>query len=224
MAINNILKMCEWFNSLEQSSQVNILDFLTNKTNELLISEVDKNTFFDFIKCVVSFIIENNDEKDLILKTLNSYGLDKIVVNALYAFCRFLAIPHLDAKLLSTMEKENVRKVADFVINKMILFNDYVQIPFNQFVELTGFGEAKQANRILRFIKSLYVDVSERKYSPIVLENKLKNDYGISSELTDEIVNLAKENRAEMHQAYMLEQINKLLNQISTLSCTMDNK
>lgn len=222
MSANSIREKCDWFNSLEQSSQINILDFLTSKSNDLLLSDDDKANVFDFIQSVVDLIIENNDNES-ILKTLSSCGLDKIVVGSLYSFCKALAIPYLDARLLSSMEKENVCKVAEFVLYKMLLFNDYTQIPFNDFLELTGLGTAEQGNRVLRFIKDLYIDVSDRKYSPNILEDKLKKEYGLPVEIANEIVNLARDNITEMHQAYMLSQINKLLNQMSALSCALDD-
>ncbi len=223
MPANKIHRMCDWFNSLEQNSQINALDFLNNKNNELILSDDDKADFFDFIQSVVGLIVESNDDKESVNKTLTSFGLDKIVIGTLCSFCKALAIPYLDAKLLSSMERENIRKVAEFILNKMLLFNDYMQIPFNEFLKLTGFENAEMGNRVLHFIKGLYVDVSERKYSPDMLENKLRKEYGLSVKTTDEIVNLVKDNITEMHQAYMLNQINKLLNQMSTLSCALDN-
>lgn len=222
---NNIQEICEWFNLVESNEQVVILDFLTDKSQDLsLINEENRSNLLQLVTSVVNVIVEKNDDREIIIKFLLDCGLDRIIVNALYSFCRPLAMPNLDAKLVAGMNKENVRKIADFIINKVIIYKDYKLIPFNHFVELTGINDNEKANRILRFIKNLYTDVSGRKYSLSMLDNKLNLEYKLPSELTEVIVDLIKQNLVELQQAYMLDQMNKLLNKFPALSCAIDDK
>lgn len=159
-------------------------------------------------------------ETDLetISKFLRNSGLEKIAADALSVFCLNAAIPIIDAQTISRMNKETLRNVTLFVLNRMILYNDYDETPFTRFVEMTGFSDNKLAARVLRFLENNLIMVARRDISPSTLERKLHDSYDIPQKLVSEIVNPIRDNISEMHQAYMQKQINELFNIFSSIT------
>lgn len=218
--MNRLKESILWFNDLESNKQMNILDFLVDKSEELILSEDEKKLFKQLISNVVELIVSEDNNEELVKKVLLELNADKIVVNAIYGFCEKLSVPFLDAKIISIMAKDNVIKTSDFVINHMILFSDYDEEPIDNFLRLTGLKDINSAFSVVRFIKNHYSFVSMRKLSPIVLERKLLNEYKIPAELVEEIVKPIFKNRADMHQAYLMEKVTELLNIMDNITTT----
>ena len=91
------------------------------------------------------------------------------------------------------------------------------------FAEESGFDDSDKAQRVLRFTKNIIYDVCNRDLSPLLLEQKVLNDYNITKSLCDVIIGNINSSLKEMQQAFLLTKINQLLSKLSNLSCTADN-
>jgi hypothetical protein len=220
MSANTEFKVLfDWFNSLDSNTQINILEYLHDKTDELYISDEDRLFLNDLVNGIKSLIIDYEDDEEIVITNLIENGLDKIFAKGFYSFCKELAAPHLDAKIVKKMSKANIDKLCSFVLNHMILYKDYEDTPFEDFMRLIGQKYEEPARRAIRFTRSHYKDVGNRKYSLETLANKLTNVFKFPKEKVNAIITPLKENLAEIHQAILLNQVNNLILQISSLSC-----
>lgn len=215
--------LINWFNYLEPNDQVIILDYIHDKTDKLLLSDEYLDELSKLIDTIELIIIKNGDEEEKIVNLLIDSGLDKIFAKGFYNFCVETAAPYLDAKVISKMPKTNLEKLCSFVLNKIILFREYEETVFIDFMKLVGFqNDEKSARRSLRIIRILYSEVSNRKYSPETLKIKLEHKYKIKKDRIDIIVNPLIENIPEIYHANLLNQVNKLLSDISSFSSTTE--
>lgn len=214
---HKLKELCNWFNSLKSNTQIEVINFITEKTEDLNIPESDQENLNLMISEIVSFIVDSEvTDPVTISKFLRNNGLEKISSDALTEFCTNIAMPRIDALTIARMKKENLHNTTLFVLHRMILYHDYNETPFAHLLEKTGFSEDELAFRAIRFIQNNIIKVARRDISPSTLARKLCDDYGIPHELANEMVRPIEENISEIHQAYMQHQINELINIFSS--------
>lgn len=226
--MDNILKelqnSCEWLNSLDNNTQLLMLDFITDKTDELPLDETIIDNFDELVKNVIKVIVQKDANEEIVKGILLEYNVDKIMASAISAYCKKLSKPYIDAKLISNLEKDKLIKLCDFIINKMILFHDYEQITVDECMKNMGFSDKHLFLRALGFIRHNYIDVCDRSISLKALELKLKSEYNIPSEIVDIIITPVKTNWNELQQAHLLNKVNILLAHLSSLCSTIENE
>ena len=220
----NIKMLVEWFNGLNYVKQQDIIDFINDNTDGFYeINDDDEKLFDQLVNDVKNLVIQEMDDENKIVSKLLEYGFEKIPANSLYNFCSLVAGPYVDAQVINSMSPEKLNSIMVFIINNVILYENYKSIPFKVFTEESGFDDSDKAQRVLRFTKNIIYDVCNRDISPLLLEQKVLNDYNITKSLCDVIIGNINSSLKEMQQAYLLTKINQLLSKLSNLSCTTDN-
>ncbi|MDF9408554.1 hypothetical protein L7E55_09310 [Pelotomaculum isophthalicicum JI] len=216
--------LAEWFNELEHAKQKEILNYIDDNIDIFYeLNKDEQNLFEELVNEITQIIIYEMDDKDLIIEKLLKYGFEKIPANYLYDYCKPIAGPYIDSKTVNTMSSEQLDVVMEFVINNIILYENYKSIPFNVYKEKGGFENHEKAGNVLRFINSIISFVCNRELSLSMIEEKLLNEFEISKELSDVIIEKINKYLNEMQQAYLLTKINLLLTKLSNLSCTYDD-
>lgn len=215
--------LCASFNSWDNNEKLMVINYLQDDSTELLTEHSEQ--FYELAQSVVNLIVEELNVEELnvndqVIDHLIDFGLDKIVASTLYDFCKGVADPYIDARIVALLKEENLQNVCKFVLEKMILFKDYDTIPFDDFQTLAGLADKNAAHRVLRFIRSNYISVSSREMSPNYFESKLVKDFEIPQVIAEEIVKPVRENISDMHQAYLLDKVNDLLGKISEIATT----
>ena len=210
-------EVCQWFNSLDKTQQMNIMEWVTDKEENLSLPTEDFDNFNFLIKTIIALIVKTNDNKQKIEDILVAAGLDKIVIEALVEFCRPHAIPYFDAKIVSSLKKSNLKKTITFVINHVILCNDYQDHSKSEFITLTGLKE-QDAYRVFAFLKHHYEAVARRQISIESLSNILLHKFNIRSESVKEIISPILENHANMSISMLFRELDSIKESIDKLS------
>jgi len=216
-----LVELCAWFNDLDTNAQINVLEYLLDKTDKLLLTEEDINTLRSFLTEVVSTILAKRNNREEIYTELHKAGLNRIFIDGLIDYCQSLAAPFMDALIISEMELSNLENLCNFILEKIILYQEFEETPFDEFVRSIGFeNDEESAQRALRFVKSHYLDYCNRKYSLSTIEKHLLERYNIPKDSVNTILSPLKQRTTELHMAHLLNQVNKVLGQLSNLSCT----
>ena len=217
--VNNLAQICDWFKSLNIDAQMNILNYINNKSDVLNISSEEQHNLNILFDNITTLIIDLDDKQKNIINTLSEHGLEEVFAIEFYNFCKSFAEPYLAAKIINEMTKKNLQTLCSFVINHFILYEDYYEFPFKEFMSQIGLKNDKnKASQSLQFIRSHYFDISNRKYSLSSLQNKLLKNFLISPSKVDIIITQLNDHLPELYQAHLIHQIDKLLNITSSIS------
>jgi hypothetical protein len=215
--------LAEWFNNLAYLKQRDIIDYMGDNIDDFLEINTDEQKLFEeLVDVVKNLTINEMDRGDKIIETLLGYGFEKITANCLLNFCRGVAAPYIDSKIINSMNPAQLEAVIEFIINNVVLYENYKHMPFKVFMKTGNFENRETAQRVLRFIKRIIDNVCNRDLSPQVLEQELINEYNIEKELNDIIIDNINHSLGDMQQAYLLTKVNRLLLKLSNLSCSYD--
>jgi hypothetical protein len=218
-----LVELCQWFNSLDKDVQINIIDWLTDKEENLSFSPEESDKFESLTNSITELIVQTNAEINTVEKELINAGLDKIVAIALIDFCAPLASPYLDAKILSKMKKTNLKKTVAFILEHVILYNDFQRQNLSDFVSLTGFKDAKSSYRVFVFLKHHYEAVARRQISINSLTDILLQEFDLRQELVKEIVSPISENLLNMSISLVFRELEAINENISELTDRLDS-
>lgn len=215
--MNNTLISAELFkefNTLDSSDKEIIKNYLSGKTSKMDVSERAQSAFYGMADHIARLIVEKNDEREEIDKVLLADGLEKDFIDAFYPFCKVASGQYVDAGLINSMKKSNLRQVSSFIVNKMVLFRDFERTPFEEFQKLTGNLSQGDASRVLNFINVFYTAFANWDISPAAIENKLVKDFNIDADLSKEMVKPLLENGSDIHMAHLSRQMNDILRRL----------
>lgn len=212
---HELCQLFEWINSLNDDFQLDILAFITNKSNELNLCDEDNTKFDDMVDKITSLIAENDRTPESIQILMKDCGLNKLFVTPLYEYCNELSRPIIDAKVVASIDKDDLATVCSFVLNKMILYKDYISISLDTVASQTKTNDTDKIRRTLAFIYNSYIRVCSRQLSPDGLFNSLIEKYNFSEELCSLIITPLNKDLANAQQAYLLEKIEDLSNAIT---------
>lgn len=218
-----LLESCKWFNSLDKNIQINILDWLTDKEENLSLSPEDSDNFELLTNSIIALIIETNADMTDVEKELIETGLDKIVIKALIDYCTPLARPYLDAKIISKMRKNNLKKTVAFVLEHVILYNDFQRQDFSEFLSLTGLKDIKSSGNVFSFLRYHYESVARRQISINGLSDILVQEFNLRQELVKEIVNPISENLLDMSISLVFRELEAINDNIIELNERLDS-
>lgn len=223
MVDNNITNLTKWYTELDFSKQLNIINFTNNNDDDLNeLTKEEEDNFKLLIDNIVEIIILELDSDGVVVSKLLSYGLDKISANSLYEFSINIANPKVDALTINKLSPDQLDKTVKFIIKNVVLYRNYKELPFEEFVNACGFSGKIEAKRTLRFITNQIDCVSNRNLNLIILSKKIQKDYGVIKSHAKIITeNIAKNNK-ELLQANMLFKINTLLAKFD--NCPIDCK
>lgn len=207
-------KVCQDYNNLNDRAKEVIKEFLTGKNQQLGLSEEAQRIFYSLADKIAELIVDELDEKEQVEALLLEHGIDKETVDNFYPFCREASARFLSAAFINNMKKGSIRQAATFVINKMILYRDYESLLFEEFQKLTGYAEREKASGILSFINVYYTAVANRDISPSALENKFIAEYRMDRDVVRELIKPLLENASEMQQAHLNRLLNELMGRL----------
>lgn len=207
---DKLTESCIWFNSLKDNVQISIIDWITDKSEDLSLSSNDHMELNKLIQNITALIIDSDSTEDEIKHILINKGLEKIVANAFYDFCSEIADPYLDAKILASLSIEKVKNASEFVLNHAILYDDYWQYEFDNFVQITGLDTKESARSVFSFIRHQYEQVSKRELSPSSLYNELQEKYSIPEEFAKAIILPIQTNELIANISQLFREIDKI--------------
>ncbi len=211
-----------WYKKLDPSKQLIVLDFLNNKQPGLSnFTTEELNELSSMLKFLPKLIAEIADESKAIL-FFSKCGLDDLFSKSLYDFGSRNSKLYVTAKLIKKLNNDILQLIVVFIIEKMVLFEDYSEIPFNSFLRKTGLKKPTDLRSIISFLRHFIESVSSRKTSPNLLNELLQNDYGLNEEQSNIITGKISQKISELHQAFLMEQINEISLKLSNLSYTSE--
>ena len=219
----NLNELCNWLNDLDDESQLNILSYITGKVEEIQLDDNEREKFESLISNVLNLIIDGKSEETLKI-ILEESGLNKLFINPISVFCYKEARPYLDAKIVESFDTEELVKICEFVVNKMILYQDYLYIPYSQFSKSINVENKKLIKNVLTFLRSNYMVVCKRELSSDALINDLMVRYKFPNELCQLIIEPLKEKLFDAQQAYLLKEINAISKKISGININEDSE
>lgn len=217
-----LLQSCDWFNSLDKNTQISIIEWLTNKTEDLSLSPENSDKLDLLIDSITKLIAHKNGDKKDIKATLSESGLDKIVITALIDFCEPYARPYQDAKILLRLKKANLKKSVAFVFNHAILFKDFYDTSEFDFTAITGLKDFRSAFRVFAFLRHHYEAVARRQISIDGLSNILSQNFNFQSETVKTIVAPIEENYLNMSISTLFRDIDLIKESLAELSDRLD--
>lgn len=213
----------KWYKSLEHQKQLLILDVLNKKKPNLLnnftTDELDRLS--TALSRVPKFIAEtvDNDEGITLFKKC---GFDDLMAKSLIEFGQEDSAFYRDVKLVKSLNSKQLKETVDFIIEKMFLYEDYSEIPFKNFVTITGLSDSDNSRSVLSVLQSIIESVANRKNSPEILKKSMEDEYGFSLQQSDVVISSIKKHLSELQQAYLLQQINEITLKLSNLSCASE--
>ncbi|GAB4259414.1 hypothetical protein [Thermincola ferriacetica] len=219
---NKFKLYCNWYKKLEHNKQLSVLDLLNRKEPDLSdFTPEELNELSSMFKLLPKLIAEIGDESKII-SFFYKCGLDDLISKSLYDFGLRNSKPYIAAKIIKKLKNDTLSLIVNFVIEKMVLYEDYSETPFNDFLKTTGLKKAADLRAIITFVRYFIDLAASRKNSPIVLNKLLRMEYGLNEEHANIITEEINRNLTELHQAYMMEKINEIASKLSNLSCASD--
>lgn len=208
----NNIDLTKWYSDLDYLKQLNIIDYINDYDDELSeLSPEEVANFRSLIDNITDIIVQEKDSDGVVVTKLLNYGLDKISANCLYKYCNNIAAPRVDALLINKLDTEQLDKTVKFIINNVMLYKNYTEMPFKEYVSYCGFSNTNEAKRILRFILCQIDKVSNRELDTTFLFNKIQNKFNILESHAKIIIDNINNNNTELIQANILNKINQIL-------------
>lgn len=208
---DGLVKLANWINSLDNETQINILGFLYERIDNLPICDENVELFYELTDIIEKMIIESNNAKEKVINTLITAGLNKVFAYGFYEHCFLMSSLYLDAKVIAKMSQSNLQNLCAFILDNIILYKEYTEIPFDDYMNVIGLKDKESAGRALRFIRNKYEEIANREYSTDTLLDKLINNYKIPENKSLIIKKIIDNKIDEVHQAYLLYKINTVL-------------
>lgn len=212
--VQDLKKLCKWLNSLPEEEQLNILSYITDKTEVIKLDQAEANNFSELVNSIIQLILEGKNSESIKV-TLESYELNKLFINPLLSHCQRASRPFFDANIAKVMDTDKLSSICEFVLDDMILYNE-VNGPA-KIAELLQI-EVETAKRAMSFIYNCYMKVCSRENTPSTLKIYLKQVHYFSDEHLEAFMQPLLQNLSEAKQAYMLDKIDVLLEKVLRLT------
>ena len=217
-----ISTLAAWFDTLSIKAQRDTMSFLTGELNDLDFTEEDQNNLSGLIKAVVYLSLEHSPGTSSPKEALLGAGFDKIVSEALLSFVEPQVKRHRDARKLSALPPELVERLAHFVVESMLLFQDYKEMSPEEACAALGIDDVDTFTSVIGFLYHHYRMVCHREISPRALSRKLTHEYGLSETQQEIAIKPLHDQWAELQQACLMSQLNHLLEELSSVACTLE--
>jgi hypothetical protein len=216
--------LCTWFNELEHEKQMMCIEFMNEKGKNIKeLSEEEFNKLYDFWVQVKKLVQEKKNEEK-VLEQLRKCGLEKIAANSFYKFCLKISFPELDANLLDEIEDKQFEPIVKFIINNTLLYSDFKEKKFQEFMELGKFKSEEDAKRVLRFLRDNFLNVIKRETSLSLLIEELKNRYNVAEEKANIIKNNLEKNINDLQMSYIIRSITNIKERIDQIENLVEEK
>jgi len=221
-----IEELCLWFTKLEHDKQLLCIDFMNDKKVDNLdnLSEEEFKKLYALWVEIKNLIDDKNNKKEVIFDILLSNGLEKISAESFYNYCLNNSFPESDAKIIELIEDKRFEKIVTFVIDSTLISSNFKYMKFEDFMKLGEFDNEEYAKRILRFIRSNALEVISREISTEQLKKEMLNDYKISKEKVNIIIDNIEDNFSELQNSFLIKSLNDITKRLNKLENVLETK
>lgn len=210
----NLKKLVKWFNELTDKQREDIY-----KHFEFIAFYPEEQNFNKFkeLRNEITNLISTGTEREKVIEKLTLAGLEEDACKNIYNYCEQIVKPLQDLQIVKSLDTKSVSNIMNFIIYKMYIYREFKHYPFQSLVELGNFNNRIEAGKALRFLHKIVFQVADREISPDTTELILLNDYDLSQDLIEVIINLLTTNASELHQARLTSAIDEILTKIEEL-------
>jgi hypothetical protein len=219
-------ELCTWFTELEHDKQLLCIDFMKDK-KENTINDLSEEEFSKLYKLWVeikNLIDDKNNNKEVIFEILLSNGLEKISAESFYDYCIKNSFPESDARIIELIDNKKFKKVVSFVVESTLLYSNFKYMKFEEFMKLGELNNEEYAKRILRFIRNNTLEVVSREISKEQLEKEMLNEYKISKEKVNIIIDNIEDNWDKLQNSFLIKSLNDITRRLNRLEDVLETK
>lgn len=220
---NNLKNLIDQFINMDDKIFSYFVRCITNGRSiylNALLVDLDQNHLDLFTKlrdAIIELIDQDTTKDEDVVDILSKYGLETSLSRGLYDYCQSIRSPLKDSEAIQTISPDTFESVVKFVVNKIFLYNDYNDYFINSLESMLNLKNVRQTKQLVRFIHFYVNSVSSRTISPDMLKLKLQSEIGIPENLCNIFYNCITEHIEDLHQAYLLSQINSVDTKLDNL-------
>lgn len=209
-----ISKYIDNFNKLSEAKQEYIFERLKNnefiELNNISILTQDDIDLFNNLRNYTLDIIENNPEKEEVIKKLNLSGMEEDASELFYKYFVKISKPLRDAQILKTMREEQFKKIVEITLQRVVIYTDASFYSKEFLTNEVGLNNSTELIKVLRFLAHYISQVAGMNMSPEMLKYKMEKEFDIPEKLTLILYNCVSTNLLQIQHSYLLAKVGYL--------------